>query len=171
MYIHIYIITHAYIHIHTYTYIHTFTHTYTYIHIYTYIHTHNIYIRNIIQSLRAFRRAGIFGNGLRVCLHNELMYDGYWKDNVWYQHSVINPKGMQACTWMDPSPKVRPRDPPVDPDGAIGGARNQPFWGTKTLVAAVGSKMSQMAFSAFFACHVKYALHDSNAIIAPREKT
>ena len=62
---------------------------------------------------------------------NERMHDNNWEDYFRYENPVINPKGMQACTWMDPSLKVRPRDPPVDPGGAIGGARNQPFWGTR----------------------------------------
>ena len=44
------------------------------------------------------------------------------------------------------------------------------FGGPKTLVAAVGSKMSQNGIFRYFSCHIKYSLHASNAIIAPQEK-
>ena len=87
-----------------------------------------------LGGIEASRRGGLH------FLDKELMHGDNCKDNFWYQHLFINPKGMQACTWMDPSPKVRPKDPLVDPDGAIGGARKQPFWGTKNACGCSGKQ-------------------------------
>ena len=73
-------------------------------------------------------------------VYNKLVHCDNWKDNFRYQHPFINPTGMQACTWMDPSPNMRHKDPAVDPDGAIGGARNQPFWGANHAYGCSGKQ-------------------------------
>ena len=63
------------------------------------------------------------------------------------------------------------------------GASRRPRWGPwrgkksaflgvqKRLWLQWEAKWAKMAFLVVFACHVKYALHDSNAIIAPQQKT
>ena len=67
--------------------------------------------------------------------------------------------------------KCVPRTLPSTQMGPLEGQEISHFGVPKTLVAAVGSKMSQNGIFSNFSRHVKYASHDSNAVIDPQEKT
>ena len=67
--------------------------------------------------------------------------------------------------------KCVPRTLPSTKVGPLEGQEIRHFGVPKTLVAAVGSKVSQNGIFRDFRCHVNNVLHDSNAIIAPQGKT